>query len=74
MNIDRDDSQACEILTRQIERLIREPIRLEAHEEVPGEWGVWCGDDHDSVELVGAGMSRRAALENALQTANGWAK
>lgn len=68
------DASACASLTAKIEALIRETIRLEEHEENPGEWGVWAvGGDVDEPELMGAGPSRRAALEDALETAKGWA-
>lgn len=61
-----------EELDRMLVELLGEPVHLEEHDEVPGEWGVWVGAG-DAAELIGAGMTRIEALDDAFGTAFGWA-
>lgn len=67
-----EEMAACASLTAQIETLIKDTIRLEEHDEIPGEVGVWTGGDQEPA-ILGAGMSTREALEDALTTATAWA-
>jgi hypothetical protein len=66
------EDERCTELQAEVEALIKGPVHLEEHDEVPGEWGVWCGEEPNA-ELMGSGMSRRAALEDALEQAKDWA-